>query len=247
MTNEERANWIREQLSDFKCHCLQDCQCRRPSTRSDIDHQIRTVPSFPQLTAQYLAQRRISTDIAGIGADFEGLNSMYSARMSIDSTTRLSQAATAVSVDSVATTSRPALPFLSPQPVLQRQPTRLSRPLSLPVVPLPASRLREQLRQNEDERRSSMGSMTPGRADGSLSETGGQETDEITAPPLVSIPVEIEDTTTIVDVDQVSVLPLQDSTDQSRASVSLPQAPRARTSDDPAPRDGESHKSRPHV
>jgi hypothetical protein len=239
MSNEERTSWIREQLSDFKCHCLRNCQCRRQSTRSDIDHHIRTVPSFPQLTAQYLAQRRISTDIAGIGADFEGLNSMYSARMSIDSTTRLSQAATVVSVDSVATTSRPALPFLSPQPVLQRQPTRLSRPVSLPVVPLPVSRLREQLRQNEDERRSSMDSMTPGRAIGSLAGTTREET-EFTVLPLASIPVEIEDLATVVEVDQVLVLPLQDSADQSSASVSLSQAVRAHTSDDPAPRDSES-------
>jgi hypothetical protein len=198
MTNEERANWIREQLSDFKCRCLENCQCRRPSIRSDIDHQIRAVPSPPQLTAQYLAQRRISTDIVGIGADFDGISSMYSPRMSIDSTTRLSQAATVVSVDS----SRPALPFLSASPVWQRQAPRSPRPQSLPVASIPASRLREQLRLDDNERRSSVDSSATERAVRDFSGTTQQEGESFIALPLSSILVENEVIPPLQDSDQ---------------------------------------------
>jgi hypothetical protein len=188
MTSEERANWIREQLSDFKCRCQGNCQCRRSSTRSDIEHQIRTVSSQTQLTAQNLAQRRISTDIAGIGADFEGVSSMYSGRMSIDSTTRLSQAATVVSVE----TSRPALPFLPTPSIRQRQAPRSSRPQSLSTASIPASRLREQLRLDENERRSSMDSSSTERAVTNFSGTTEQGGEDFTALVPSSMLVENE-------------------------------------------------------
>ncbi|KAF2715772.1 hypothetical protein K504DRAFT_497632 [Pleomassaria siparia CBS 279.74] len=141
--------------------------------------------SVSQTGSQYFAERRRSTELFGVGGFFEGFNYVHSLRpLSIDSSIRLSQAATMVSADSTTITSRPSMSFLlASPPISQPVPrSRSPRPRSLPVGPMQALRLREQLgRESMDGRRSSADST---RAVRSLAVTGPQGAAEPATPAL---------------------------------------------------------------
>ncbi|KAF2794444.1 hypothetical protein K505DRAFT_361101 [Melanomma pulvis-pyrius CBS 109.77] len=79
MDHEQRAQWIREQISDVKCQCLRNCDCRRASTRTDgSSHQIPPIPSLSPAGSQYFPERRRSTELLGIGGFTEGFNDDHS-------------------------------------------------------------------------------------------------------------------------------------------------------------------------
>lgn len=214
MNHEQRAQWIREQISDVKCQCPRNCHCRRASTRTDgSSHRMPSIPSLSPVASQYIAQRRRSTELLGIGGFTEGFNDDHSTRpLSIDSTTRMSS-------------------LQLPLPAQPTQRSRPPRPRSNPV----GSRLREQLGQDADEDISSVDSA---RAVGSLAGTGRQDRDEYPALALPSMPLDDEDLTTLVNGHQGSSAHVGNSAEDSiTPSASTHHLSGYRTSDERTLRD----------
>lgn len=156
MTMEQRIAWIREQFSDFKCHCPGHCYCRRPSisfsssTSEDNGSHLHPPPPSPQVPVSGPIQRRHSYDLRFVGTGFVGSHMdnfqagelfYHSRPLSFESTTRFSsQAATAVNSESVTATS--GGPYLDVGQQQRRQRSRSPRPMSLPPGP---SRLRQSI------------------------------------------------------------------------------------------------------
>ena len=202
MSREQRAEWIREQLSDYACRCTRNCHCKRASKRTDVsDQPQQSAPPVPQIPSQYLSQQRRSSELFGVGGYFEGSGYVHPARahrLSIESTTRLSQAATMVSGDSVTVTSRPSMPHLLAPSSQTRPGSGSPRLRSLTVGP-PTSRLREQLEQDADRRRSSIDSLETSRAVRSIPVTSQQGGIPSSITVTTSISVDNEDLATLVD------------------------------------------------
>ncbi|KAF2660017.1 hypothetical protein K491DRAFT_675054 [Lophiostoma macrostomum CBS 122681] len=164
LTKEDRIIWLRTQMGDRKCPCSKDCYCRDAEVAHDApstaDDPLATDPT-PEAPA--VQRRSLEYLFSGIGSHFPPGTFLHRSRpISIESTTRFSQAATALNSDSMTVTSGPtARPLLAPQHQ-QRQRSRSPRPVSLP--PGSRSPLRQSTGIDDFEDRSSMDSFATDRA-----------------------------------------------------------------------------------
>ncbi|KAF2271879.1 uncharacterized protein EI97DRAFT_242028 [Westerdykella ornata] len=109
MTKEQRIGWIRGQLTEFKYRHASNIARRRtssslnPSVTDSDDIEILPPAPSPPLFPRQLSYRRYSDDVLLTGSHLMGFEAgelfYESRRFSIGSTTRLSQAVTAVSSD----------------------------------------------------------------------------------------------------------------------------------------------------
>ncbi|KAH7128815.1 hypothetical protein B0J11DRAFT_280331 [Dendryphion nanum] len=189
----------RAQLSALKCRCRHHCTCHHPSS-SLVPTDTDTEQAHTPLSQHSPIGGQDSRDFILIGSHVldmypldEGNHPNYPLTISTESSTQLSQAATAINSESMTATSGP--PNLSYLDVAH-QPLRSRSPASeLRQNILPGSRLRTSMNQDDTDSQSSSGSIITGGAVQSVHENITSHPDGYSTPPLAQ--------TVVADSDQL--------------------------------------------